>query len=197
MESEKLDKALRRVKGHIRFLVEAGLGEDAEGAIGRVGVTADLEDALQGAEYVRESIYESYEVKMAVCREMDETAPRECILASSTSGLLMTEIQKAAGGLPEKVYRGPSLEPCPPNPLVEICPGELTSKETIYRTIDLMERIGKVPVVLRKEAPGVIGNRLSAALYVTVDIEDPFQFKNLIQGLCVEESCVIHSIREL
>ncbi|MBS7637359.1 3-hydroxyacyl-CoA dehydrogenase family protein [Candidatus Bathyarchaeota archaeon] len=165
LKSEKLDEAFRRVKGHIRFLVEAGLGEDAEGAIGRVRITTELEDALQEADYVQESIYESYEAKRSIYREMDEAAPRECILASSTSGLLMTEIQRAVRRFPERCIVAHPWNPVHLIPLVEICPGEFTSKETIYRTRDLMERIGKIPVVLRKEVPGFIGNRLSAALW--------------------------------
>ena len=50
-------------------------------------------------------------------------------------------------------------------PLVELCPGEQTSKRTVERTYTLMEDIGKVPVILKKEAQGFIANRLSAALW--------------------------------
>jgi 3-hydroxypropionate dehydrogenase (NADP+) len=165
LEPGRLEEAMRRVRGHIDLLVKAGLGEDPEGAMGRIEATTDLEEAVGNADYVQESIYESYEAKRSIYREMDEVARRECILASSTSGLLMTEIQKAARRFPERCIVAHPWNPVYLIPLVEICPGELTSEDAIIRTRRLMERIGKVPVVLRKEVPGFIGNRLSAALW--------------------------------
>ena len=165
LTEEKLETATRRVESHIRFLVESNLAEDVDAALGRIKTTTSLEEAVADADYVQESIFESYDAKRAVFREMDRAAPEETLLASSTSGLLMTEIQKAAELHPERCIVAHPWNPAHLVPLVELSPGRLTSKETTSRTRALMEDIGKVPVVLRKEALGFIANRLSAALW--------------------------------
>ena len=165
LTEEKLDEAVARVEAHMRFLCEVGLGEDVDAALGRIETTMSLADAVADADYVQESVFESYDVKKAVYAKMDEAAPGEAILASSTSGLLMTEIQKAVGRHPERCIVAHPWNPTHLVPLVELSPGEQTSEETTQRTYALMESIGKVPVVLKKEVPGFIANRLSVALW--------------------------------
>jgi 3-hydroxypropionate dehydrogenase (NADP+) len=160
-----LEGALRRVGNHIQFLVEAGLGEDADGAASRISKTTSLKEALEGSDFVQESIYESYDAKKPLYAEMDRLTPADMVLASSTSGLLMSEIQGAMELHPERGVVAHPWNPVHLVPLVEICPGERTSAEAVERTRALMEDIGKVPVVLMKEAPGFIANRLSAALW--------------------------------
>jgi len=165
LTKDTLTQAVKRVRNHIDTLVEAGLGSDVEHAMSRIETTTDLEEALKNTDFVQESVYESYEVKKPLYGRMDELASEDVILASSTSGLLMTEIQKAMNSHPE---RGVVAHPWNPShliPLVELCPGEHTSESTVERTNALMEDIGKVPVVLKKEAQGFIANRLSVALW--------------------------------
>jgi 3-hydroxypropionate dehydrogenase (NADP+) len=165
LTEEILEGALRRVGNHIRFLVETGLGEDAEGATSKISTTTRLEEALEGSDFVQESIYESYDAKKPLYAEMDRLTSAETVLASSTSGLLMSEIQGAMELHPESGVVAHPWNPVHLVPLVEICPGERTSAEAVERTRALMEDIGKIPVVLMKEAPGFIANRLSAALW--------------------------------
>ena len=165
LSEERLDEAVARVEVHMRFLVEAGLWEDVDAALGRIETTTSLAEAVADADHVQESVFESYDVKKAVFAEMDEAAPGDAVLASSTSGLLMTEIQRAARRRPERCIVAHPWNPSHLVPLVELSPGELTSEETTRRTCALMESIGKVPVVLRKEVPGFIANRLSVALW--------------------------------
>ena len=160
-----LTQAIKRVRNHIESLVEAGLGNDAESAMSRIETTTDLEESLRETDFVQESVYESYEVKKPLYGKMDELAPEDVVFASSTSGLLMTEIQKAMNFHPERGVVAHPWNPAHLVPLVELCPGEHTSQRTVERTYALMEDIGKVPVVLRKEAQGFIANRLSAALW--------------------------------
>ncbi len=160
-----LGKALERVERHIRFLSDAGMGGDVGAAVERIEMNSELKKSVADADFVIESVYESYEVKKGVFAEMDRHAPKEAVLASSTSGLLMTEIQKAAELHPERCIVAHPWNPAHLVPLVELSPGEQTSRETVERTYAVMEDIGKVPVVLRKEVPGFIANRLSAALW--------------------------------
>src|SRR4030042_4617001 len=102
---------------------------------------------------------------MEIYQKMDEITEPKVILASSTSGLMMSEIQKAAKRYPERCIVAHPWNPSYLVPLVELSPGDQTSPETTKKTYKLMEDIGKVPVVLKKEAPGFIANRLSAVLW--------------------------------
>jgi 3-hydroxypropionate dehydrogenase (NADP+) len=162
---EKVHEALKRVEKQMNFLEEKGLAGGSEEAIQRVIGTTNLTEALESADYVQESVYESYPAKKEIYKKMDEATGHNVILASSTSGLLMSEIQTAAKIHPERCIVAHPWNPSYLVPLVEISPGVQTSQETINKTRELMEDIGKVPVTLRKEAPGFIANRLSAALW--------------------------------
>jgi len=157
--------ALDRVKAHVHFLAEAGLATNVGRVMGRVETTTDLAKAVSDADYVQESVFESYDIKKAVYSQMDELTDSGTILASSTSGLLMTEIQRAAKRHPERCIVAHPWNPSHLVPLVELSPGDSTSEETVRRTYALMESIGKVPIVLKKEVPGFIANRLSVALW--------------------------------
>ena len=120
-------------------------------------------EAVRHADYVQESVLDRYEVKKKVFKKMDAAAPNHAILASSSSGLLMTEIQKATMRPQRCVLVHPVL-PLYLIPLIEIAGGEQTSRETLTATYDFMERLGKAPVLLKREVPGYIINRLQAAL---------------------------------
>jgi 3-hydroxypropionate dehydrogenase (NADP+) len=165
INNELLDEALRRVEKQLRFLEGAGLAAGVDEALGRLSKSTSLSDAVEGVDFVQESVFESYAVKKDVFREMDEATGPDVILASSSSGLLMSEIQKAATFHPERCIVAHPWNPSYLVPLVELSPGEKTNEKTTLRTRELMEDIGKVPVVLRKEVPGFIANRLSAALW--------------------------------
>ncbi len=165
VNEKTLDDALERVGVKIRFLEEAGIAKGAEKALKRLSRTINLGEAVGGADFVQESVFESYAAKKEVYGKMDEAAGQRVILSSSTSGLMMSEIQKAAKRYPERCIVAHPWNPSYLVPLVELSPGDRTSPETIKKTYELMEDIGKVPVVLRKEVPGFIANRLSAALW--------------------------------
>ncbi len=160
-----LRDALERTESKMRFLEEAGLAKGAKRASKRLSTTTNMTEAVGGADFVQESVFESYSAKKEVYGKMDEVADRRVILSSSSSGLMMSEIQKAARRHPERCIVSHPWNPSYLVPLVELSPGNLTSPETVKRTHALMEDIGKVPVVLKKEVPGFIANRLSAALW--------------------------------
>jgi 3-hydroxypropionate dehydrogenase (NADP+) len=162
---EVLSRAVARVARHMRFLANLGLSGDTESTFEQIETTTDLPEAVGGASFVIESVYENYDVKKPVFAEMDRAAPKDAILASSTSGLLMTEIQRVVELHPERCIVAHPWNPVHLVPLVELAPGALTSESTVKRTYAIMEDIGKVPVVLNKEVPGFIANRLSVALW--------------------------------
>ena len=165
VDEKRLDDAVKRIARQMHFLEESGLASGAEKALTRIRRTTMLSEAVAKADYVQESVYESYAAKKEIYGKMDKVAKPEVILASSSSGLMMTEIQKAAEHHPERCIVVHPWNPSYLVPLVELSPGEKTSQNTTERTYKLMQDIGKVPVVLRKEVPGFIANRLSAALW--------------------------------
>lgn len=165
LTEDKLGEAVKRVSHHIDFLVEAGLGIDSNGAKKRLSTTTSLDEALNGTDFVTESVYESLEVKRPLYATMDELAPDTVVLASSTSGFIMSEINRDMKKHPERAIVTHPWNPVHLVPLVELSPSPETSKEAINKTYRLMEDIGRVPVVLKKEVPGFIANRLSAVLW--------------------------------
>ena len=164
--SETREKILGRVDAGLRFLAENGLmaKDEVESSFNSVRIANSVPDALEDVEYVQESTSEDYAVKKHVFREMDAVAGPDTILASSSSGLLMTEIQKSTQR-PERCVIAHPFNPPHIVPLVEIVRGEKTSLETVEATRQFMAGLGKVPVLLKKEVPGYIANRLAAALW--------------------------------
>ncbi|MCX6653981.1 MAG: 3-hydroxyacyl-CoA dehydrogenase NAD-binding domain-containing protein [Candidatus Bathyarchaeota archaeon] len=161
----KVEDAIKRVEKQMRFLEEKGLAKGANEAMQRLCGTTSLTEAMGKADYVQESVYESYPAKKEIYQKMDEVTEPKVILASSTSGLMMSEIQKAAKRHPERCIVAHPWNPSYLVPLVELSPGAKTSAKTTKKTHELMEDIGKIPITLRKEVPGFIANRLSAALW--------------------------------
>ena len=165
LTDEKVENAKKRTIKHINTLSEAGLGHHPEGAVKRLCIKTNLEEALLDSDFVIESIFENLEVKLRLFKKMDALLPMKVILASSTSGLMMSDIAQDMSHHPERAIVAHPYNPVYLVPLVELSPGRKTSQETIETTYKLMEYIGKTPVVLKKEVPGFIANRLSVALW--------------------------------
>jgi len=163
---ETLARAVKKIKDNLNFLEQYGLLKkgEPEAALKRIKTTTSLADAVDGVDFVEESIAESYEIKKKVFKEVDSIAPKHAILASSTSGLTMTEIQRATTK-PERCIVAHPLNPPLLIPLVELVPGNRTSADTIELVYGFMKKLGKVPVVLKREVPGFIVNRLQAAVW--------------------------------
>lgn len=174
IKNKILANAIENIKVDLEFLAEKNLmdRDDVESSLARVETTTDLAKAVGTVDYVQESVPESYDVKKNVFKKLDVLSPEHTILASSSSGLLMTEIQKVT----ERPQRCVMAHPWNPPlliPLVEIAGGEKTAEETIQITYQLMLRVNKVPVILRKEVSGYIANRIQAAvLREAVDLVD-------------------------
>ena len=162
-----LEKAYEKVKQNLQTLI--GLGElnqeQADKAIENIYIGKSMEDALEGVTFVQESIYEDYDAKKALFKQLDQILDESVIIATSSSGLLMTEIQTAVERFPERCLIGHPINPVFLVPLVEIVPGKQTKPEYMVTTRAFYESIGKVPVTLKKEVPGYLENRLTAALY--------------------------------
>src|SRR6516164_6507810 len=126
--------------------------------------TADLAAAVKGADLVQENGPERIDFKKKLYAELDELLPPEAIIASSSSGLTMSEIQLGCPSHPERCVIAHPFNPPHLIPLVEIVGGAKTSEETIRRASEFYTSIGQRTVRLNKEMPGHVANRLQAAV---------------------------------
>jgi 3-hydroxyacyl-CoA dehydrogenase len=126
---------------------------------------ADLSQAVVGAELVQENGPERIDFKKTLYGQLDALLPPTTIIASSSSGLTMSEIQSGCPTHPERCVIGHPFNPPHLIPLVEIVGGAKTSEDTIRRATEFYTALGKRTIRLHKEVPGHVANRLQAALW--------------------------------
>ena len=143
-------------------LERLGLSSGASQA--NLSFTADLAEALTGVDLVQENGPERLDFKQKLYGQLDELLAADVIIASSSSGLTMSEIQKGAAAHPERCVIAHPFNPPHLIPLVEIVGGAKTSEETIRRATKFYKSIGKRPVRVNKEMPGHVANRLQSAV---------------------------------
>src|SRR5713101_2828502 len=126
--------------------------------------TADLAQALAGADLVQENGPERIDFKQKLYGQLDELLPPDVIIASSSSGLTMSEIQSGAASHPERCVIAHPFNPPHLIPLTDIVGGAKTSEATIQRAAEVYTSIGQQTGRGNKEMPGPVANRLQAAL---------------------------------
>jgi 3-hydroxyacyl-CoA dehydrogenase len=126
--------------------------------------TAALAQAIGGVDLVQENGPERIDFKQKLYGQLDEMLHPDVIIASSSSGLTMSEIQKGAASHPERCVIAHPFNPPHLIPLVEIVGGAKTSEATIQRAAEFYTSIGQQTVRLNKEMPGHVANRLQGAL---------------------------------
>jgi 3-hydroxyacyl-CoA dehydrogenase len=143
--------------------VEAlGLAEGASKS--NLSFTTDVAAAVWGAAFIQESGPERLAVKLPLIAAIESAAATDAIIASSTSGLRISDIQ--AGAMhPERIVLGHPFNPPHLIPLVEVGGGKLTSPENVTKAIEFYASTGKKPVRINKEVKGHIANRLQVALW--------------------------------
>jgi 3-hydroxyacyl-CoA dehydrogenase len=140
------------------------LGLTSGASQNRLSFTADLKAAVKDVDLVQENGPEKIDFKKGLYRQLDEVLHPRVIIASSSSGLTMSEIQSACELHPERCVIGHPFNPPHLIPLVEIVGGAKTSKDTIERVDEFYTSIGQRTVRVNKEMPGHVANRLQAAL---------------------------------
>lgn len=130
----------------------------------RLRFVSGVAEAVRGADFIQESGPERLEVKHRMIAEIEVAAPEDAIIASSTSGLTMSAIQKEARH-PERIVLGHPFNPAHLIPLVEVGGGEQSAPEAIEAAIAFYAATGKKPIRIRKEVKGHIANRLQVALW--------------------------------
>jgi 3-hydroxyacyl-CoA dehydrogenase len=144
------------------ILVSIGLQPGA--SRDRLSFTANMKEALSKADFVQENGPERPDFKIKLYADMDDATPPDAIIASSSSSLTMSVIQSKCKR-PERCLIGHPFNPPHIIPLVEVVAGSKTSPAAIAQAMKFYAAIGKKPILLRKEFPGHVANRLQVALY--------------------------------
>ena len=160
-----IQRGMKNIKAALKLYQENDLVKQSEidEIMGRITGCTTLKEVAKDADFVIESVAEDLEVKRKTWKEMEDYVRPDVIFATNTSGLSPTEISSVLTHKDRFVvahfWNPPYLIP-----LVEVVPGKWTSEATVDTTWKLMEKIGKKPVALKKEAYGFVGNRLQLAL---------------------------------
>ncbi len=162
---EALERAKKLIDSNLNFLLGKGLLTEAvlDKANKSVNYHTNIGEAVKDVQFIQESAFENYDVKKALFKDIDEFAP-QAIFASSSSGLLISEIQKSSR-FPERCIIAHPFNPPHLIPLVELVRGKATSEETLTVAYDFYKAIGKMPVRVNKEVPGHIANRIAMAYW--------------------------------
>ncbi|MFQ5527246.1 MAG: 3-hydroxyacyl-CoA dehydrogenase family protein [Thermoanaerobaculia bacterium] len=165
ISQDQLDGAVATNRLHIQRRVEKGkmTTDDLEAAFTRLTAGTDLAAAAEGADFVIEAVVERLDVKREVFAELDRATPAHAVLATNSSYLMSSEIADATSR-PDKVCNMHFFFPPLVMRLVEVVRGEKTSNETLEAAADLAQRMGKQAVLLHKEMPGFLVNRILRAI---------------------------------
>ena len=157
------EESLRRmVDTAWKCLEQIGLSEGA--SLSRLTCTSDLEEAVADADFVQESVPEIIEVKQALYEKLGDLVPEDVVIASSTSGLSMTDIQVRCS-TPERTVVAHPFDPPYLLPLVEMVGGEKTNPDALTWAAAFYTHTGKAPLILEKEVPGFVATRLQEAVW--------------------------------
>jgi 3-hydroxybutyryl-CoA dehydrogenase len=163
---ETLDKCRQQIETNLKLFAEFELLEETPEAI-KSRITyipmAELAEAIKGSHFVVETIPEVLADKKELFGKLDDCDPN-IILASNTSSITITTLtqdMKTAYRVAGTHY----FNPAHIMPLVEIHRGKHTSDKVIQTTMDLMSQVGKKPILVRKEIPGFIVNRIQGAIF--------------------------------
>lgn len=165
IKEEFLENSRKLVSIFNSSLIEEGLMAESEVENTIKNIKYDVDKKVfSDCDVIIEAIIEKMDVKQDFWKEVEEIAKSDAIFATNTSGLSIT-------GISQKVENKGRFIGMhfwnPPHiiPLVELIRGDGTSDETVEILLELVKRIDKEPVVVQKDAPGFIGNRIQFAVF--------------------------------
>jgi 3-hydroxybutyryl-CoA dehydrogenase len=162
---ESLERGLRSFRAAVDTLIEGECITPEEGSttVKRLSGSTHLEEAVLRADLVTESITEDLKIKQDLFKRIEQACPPHTILTSNTSGIPATQLARGLSH-PQRFAVTHFWNPPHLMPLVEVVKGEQTSQATVDTLVGLLQKGGKKPVVVLKDTPGQLGNRLFHAL---------------------------------
>ena len=160
IDQKILENAMEKIKWSVGKLVSKRMVREAtDDVMKRIHPSLDFEEVVRDADFVIEAVPEKIDLKKKVFADLDRLTPKHAILATNTSSLPITEIASATNRR-DKVVGMHFFNPPPLMPLVEVIRGEETSDLTVRITYELAKRFGKQPVIVNRDVPGFIVNRI-------------------------------------
>jgi 3-hydroxybutyryl-CoA dehydrogenase len=137
--------------------------EQVEPALARLILTGSEDEAVANAEFLTEAIPEDLVAKQALFARLERITGRETILASNSSSFPVSQSGRLLEH-PERALVTHWFNPPHVTPVVEVVPGPLTSESVVAATMQLLARVGKLPIHVRRELPGFLVNRVQVAI---------------------------------
>lgn len=161
VKQEFIDRGMSMIKDSLqRFLKKEAITEaEVNQVLARIHPTIDLKEAVADVDLIVEAVPEKVELKKNVFAEVDKFAKPEAIIASNTSSISITELASVTKR-PEKVCGMHFFNPPQLMKLIEVIRGAKTSDETVNTIVNVSKRMGKEPVIVKKDFPGFIVNRV-------------------------------------
>ena len=160
ISSAQLEQAMNTIKKNLSRQVEKNLisEEIKEKAINNIFTFTLIKDGVQNCDLVIEAATENEDLKLKIFKELDEAAPKDCILATNTSSISITKIASVTKR-PSQVIGMHFMNPVPVMKLVEVINGYATDKNIANTIIELAKQIGKIPCEVN-DYPGFVANRI-------------------------------------
>ncbi|HQP32290.1 MAG TPA: 3-hydroxyacyl-CoA dehydrogenase family protein, partial [Deltaproteobacteria bacterium] len=189
VEQRFVDRGLGTIKESLAKFVGKGkiTQEQNDDMLARLTPTIDLKAASQDADLIIEAVFEDMAVKKKIFGDIDGLAPAHAILASNTSSMSITEIATATKR-PDKVVGMHFFNPAVLMKLVEVIYAQKSSDAAIQTTVEVAKQMQKVPVIVRKDSPGFIYNRVNAPASLLLQLildkgsPTPEQFDAVFKG---------------
>ena len=160
MQQAALDKAMQTIAKNLdRQIAKAVISaDDKQKTLEQITCLTSLKEGVQNCDLVIEAATENSKIKLAIFSEIDQATSSDCILASNTSSISITQLANATKK-PGNVIGMHFMNPVPVMKLVEIINGQATDAAITEKIVALTTQIGKIPCVV-KDAPGFIANRI-------------------------------------
>ncbi len=181
INQEQIDNCVKSIARNIDSLLEFGAiqADQVESIKSRISYTTSIAEAVKDAQFIQENGPERLPIKQSILAEIEAAAPVDAIYASSSSGLLISDVTAHAAH-PERCVGGHPYNPPHLIPLVEITYSDKTDQSNVQLAKTFYQSIGKEAVVLNRECPGYIANRLQLAVYrEMIDL--------VMRGVCTAE----------
>lgn len=161
---ESVERAHPKIQDAIDSYLKYDIVKDGQKIWDNINITTNPAEAFTGVYFVQENGAEKLEQKHKMIALMEQYLPVDAVIASSSSGMSVTEMAAKAVH-PERIIVAHPFNPSYLIPLLEICKGEKTSEEAVQIAVDFYRSTDKVPIVMLKERKGYIANRLAHALW--------------------------------
>lgn len=166
IDEREAERAAESIQKKIDILVQSGLlsEDDSKQLLHHIHFTTSLMDCIKDTDFIIEAVPENLQIKKDLYQLLEGVIPANVPIASNTSGIPTSSLSLEML-YPERFIITHFWNPAHLIPLVEVVPGIATNEETVKQTVELLELLGKKPILVKKEVPGFIGNRLQFALF--------------------------------